>query len=340
MPAVASTENSVITAIVSGSPDRARRLADFHGVEHVVPYEGYDALLAADIVDAVYIALPNSLHADYTLRAARAGRHLLVEKPLAPSIGECEAMIAAAEEHGVHLMTAYRLHTEPGTLSVLDRIRQGEIGEPRLFTAAFGFVIAGGNHRLRAEHWGGPLQDIGIYCLNAARHVFADEPIEVMAMSGRSDGNPCFTEVEECVAATLRFPGDRLAQFSVTFGAGKLDSYTVIGTDGCLTLHPGFQLETGTRLTRRMDGEFSTTEFADVDQFAGLAAYFSDCVLNDTPPAPDGREGLADVRALLAIEEAARTGRPQPVRSSRRPCALTPDMARTLPRTDHRLLLP
>ena len=123
MPGVHAAENSEMTAIVTGSVEKAQKLAEFHGVPAVYTYDQYDEMLAADICDAVYVALPNSMHADYTIRAARAGKHILVEKPLATTIADAEAMIAAAEENGVYLMTAYRLHNEPGTVDVLERIR-------------------------------------------------------------------------------------------------------------------------------------------------------------------------------------------------------------------------
>ena len=339
MPAIDATGNSVMTAIVSGSPGNARKLADFYGIQHVATYREYDRLLAEDVVDAVYIALPNSMHADYSIRAARARKHVLVEKPLAPSIEDCETMIAAAEENAVYLMTAYRLHNEPGTLAVLERIRAGEIGDPRIFSSVFGFMIEPTNHRLKESHWGGPLQDLGVYCLNAARHIFGSEPIEAMAMVSMGHNNPKFTEVEESIAVTLRFPEGRLAQFVASFGTGMTDSYTVVGTEGCLSLNPGFRFEIATSLTIQEGDEFSGTTFPLVDHFAGQTAYFSDCILSGTPPEADGHEGLADVRALLAIERAVKTARPQAIQSPPRPRHPTPDMQRLLPMTERRLRL-
>ena len=339
MPAIEATGNSVMTAIVTGSPDTARRLAEFYDIGHVASYSDYDQLLAEDVVDAVYVALPNSMHADYSIRAARARKHVLVEKPLAPTVEECEAMIAAAKENDIFLMTAYRLHNEPGTLAVLERIRAGEIGDPRIFSAIFGFMMEPGNHRLKAAHWGGPLQDVGVYCMNAARHVFGSEPIEAIAMGSMGSDNSRFSEVEESVAATLRFPEGRLAQFIASFGTGTTDSYTVVGTRGGLSLHPGFRFDTSTSLTTWLDGEFTKTTFRDVDHFAGQTAYFSDCILSETPPVVDGLEGLEDVRAMLAIEKAIETGRPQAIRSPHRPRQPTPDMERQLPKTKRRLAL-
>lgn len=339
MPAVAQTGNSEISAIVSGSGPAAQELARFHGGAEVVDYDGYDALLASDRIDAVYIALPNSLHADYTIRALRAGKHALVEKPLAPTVAECEAMITASDASGALLMTAYRLHHEPGTVEVLERIRRGEIGDPRLFSSVFGFQSDAGNHRLRAEHWGGPLQDIGVYCLNAARHVFGDEPIEVCAMGSHGDNDPRFAEVEETVAVTMRFPRGRLAQFVASFGTDAQDSYTVLGTKGTLQIDPAYRFETHVALRQLADGaEQSVYTAADCDHFGAQTAYFSECILRGARPENDGAEGLADVAIMRAIEAAMQTGQSQKITLTPRPSHPGPDTLRDVPRTDRRLV--
>lgn len=340
MPGVAQTGNSMISAIVSGNAEAARKLAEFHDVPEVLGYADYDNLLASDRIDAVYIALPNSLHADYTVRALKAGKHALVEKPLGLTGEECQAMIDAARGSGALLMTAYRLHSDPGTVEVLERIRGGEIGTPRLFTSVFSFQSGPDNHRLRAEHWGGPLQDIGVYCLNAARQIFAAEPVEVFAMSGHGDGDPRFAEVPESVAVTLRFPGDRLAQFLVSFGADQIDRYTVVGTTGIIDVDPGFRFETDVAFRLAAAGQERDSHTAPpTDHFGAQTAYFSDCILAGTAPEPDGGEGMADVIILRAIETALATGRPQPLSLPPRPRFAAPDTVRHIPRTERRLVL-
>lgn len=339
MPAVAQTGNSRMAAIVTGNAEGAQKLAAFYGIEHVTGYDGYDDLLASDLVDAVYIALPNSLHADYAIRAARAGKHALVEKPLAVSEAESLAMILAAAEAGTFLMTAYRLHNEPGTVAALDHIRSGTIGDPRLFISSFSFQSAQVNHRLRAEHWGGPLQDIGVYCINAARHVFGCEPVEAVAMTSHPADDPRFAEVEATVAATLRFPGERIAQFVASFGASLTDMYRVVGTTGDITVEPGYRFETTPKLRLSVNGRVTEETFPRIDQFGAQIAYFSDCIARNEPPESDGEEGLADMRVLLAIEAAARTGRLQTISSPPRPRHPTQDMVRMVPTTDRRLVL-
>ena len=318
LPGVAQSGNSRVAALVSGDPAKAATLAKFHGVERVVGYESYDALLAGPEIDAVYIALPNDMHADFAIRAARAGKHVMVEKPLATTEAEALAMIAAAREAGVYLMTAYRLHNEPGTVAVLEKIRAGAIGRPLLFQAVFSFQTKLGNHRLGAKAWGGPLQDIGVYCVNAARHVFGEEPVEAMAMASRPADDPRFAQIDAHVAATLRFPSGGLAQFFASFGAAEVDSYRIVGTLGDLELDPGFRFETATKLRMRRDGDVTKTAFPQIDHFGAQVAYFSDCIDRGAPPEADGEEGLADMRALLAIERALASGAAQTIVSPAR----------------------
>jgi predicted dehydrogenase len=339
MPSVAQTGNSEMTAIVTGDMAKAKKLAEFYGIAHVYSYDQYDAMLKAGVVDAVYIALPNSLHADFTIRAAKAGVHALVEKPLAVSVTECEAMIAASAKAGTWLMTAYRLHNEPGTLEVIDMVRRGEIGEPRIFNSLFCFQAGAGNHRLKAAHWGGPLQDIGVYCLNAVRHIFGSEPVEVAAMKDSPPGDPRFAEVEETLSTILRFPGGKLATFTVSFGAETAESCQIAGTEGTIEVDTAYRFETARRIKLTRGGETSEKSFPHVENFSGQTAYFSDCILNGVRPEADGEEGLADVRAMLAIEAAAATGKPQKIDSPPRLVHPTRDMARAFPQVSRRLLL-
>jgi predicted dehydrogenase len=339
LPGAVQSGNSRVAAIVSGDHAKAARLADFHGIGTVVGYDGYDQLLAGAGIDAVYIALPNDMHADYAIRAARAGKHVMVEKPLAKTEDEALAMIAAARDANVFLMTAYRLHNEPGTVGVLEQIRAGAIGRPLFFQSVFSFQIPAGNHRLKAAAWGGPLQDVGVYCINAARHIFAEEPIEAMAMAHRPEGDPRFGEIDASVAAMLRFPSGGLAQIIASFGAASVDSYRVTGTSGDLELDPGFKFDTATRLRLRRDGKIVETQFPQIDHFGAQVAYFSDCISAGTPPEADGEEGLADLRALIAIENACLSGQPQMISSPPRWRHPTTDMVRLAAPTDRRLVL-
>jgi predicted dehydrogenase len=340
MPAVAQTGNSTIGALVSGNLDRARKLARFHGIDTIVGYDDYERMLNSDVVDAVYIAVPNALHADYAIRAARAGKHVLVEKPMATNVADAEAMIGAAAEAGVLLNTCYRLHHEAGTSAALEAIREGRIGDPRYFSGVFGFQSAKGNHRLDSKNWGGPLQDIGIYCINAARHVFWDEPVDASAIATRRSEDPRFADVDDAIAVTLRFPRNRIAQFYCSFGTASIDMYRVLGTEGDLTMEPGFRFETPTRMVLNAKDASETVHFRHCDHFGGMIQQFSECIRKGGRPGSSAEEGLADLRALVAIEASARTRTVvsvEPTRFTRR--RLTLDDVRAVPRTERRLLL-
>ena len=339
MPTVALTGNSRMQAIVSRSPDAAHKLAAFHDVPEVVGYEGYDALLASDRIDAVYIALPNDLHTDYTIRALKAGKHVMVEMPFSTTLVDGAAMVAAARDSGSFLMTADRLHNEPGTHAMIDAVRSGQIGDPIYFGSTFGFQTQLGNHRLKADHWGGALPDVGVYCLNAARHVFAAEPVAVQAMASRPSGDPRFTQIDASLAVTLKFPGERLAQFFCSFGSGTSESIRIIGSTGELILDPAFKFDSSPKMTIRSDGKEDTTPFDQVDHFAGQIAYFSDCIAAKSPPEADGEEGLADMRALLAIDEAARAGETVRLDPWTFTAGIQPQMLRAFEPTTKRLVL-
>jgi glucose-fructose oxidoreductase len=270
-------------------------------------YDEYDDCM--EVVDAVYIAVPNHLHREYAERAARAGVHVLVEKPMALTERDCEAMIKAAEKTGVKLMVAYRLHFEAANLTALATVRDGELGEPRVFASVFTMQVKEGNIRVRRETGGGTLWDIGVYCINAARYLFRDEPEEVFAYTA-SSGDRRFREVEEMTSAVLRFPKDRLAAFTCSFGAADAGWYQVVGTKGDVRVDPAYEYAEGLKSTTTIDGKKRSREYAKRDQFAPELLHFSDCVLDGRDPQPSGREGLADVRIIRALYRSARTGRP------------------------------
>jgi glucose-fructose oxidoreductase len=296
--------NSKLVAIVSGDPRKRKELGKTYGVP-TYTYEEYDRLLADGGVDAVYIALPNDQHRDFTVRAARHGVHVLCEKPLAVTEQECKAMIAACRRHNVKLMTAYRLHFERATLSALQSVGKGLIGEARLFASSFTMNVEPPNIRLDADQGGGTLYDIGVYCINAARHLFRAEPTDVFATTAGRKGT-----VEESASCTLRFPDERLATFVTSFGTDKTSQYRIIGTRGSIHVEPGYELASGLELRVRQGEKERTLKFKKRDQFAPELAYFSDCILHDRDPEPSGEEGLADVRVIRALYKSAKRNRP------------------------------
>lgn len=261
------------------------------------------------------------MHQAYTEGAARAGIHVLCEKPMAKTENECIGMIEAASRAKIKLMIAYRLHFEKGNLSATQMIKDGAIGEPRIFRSAFCQQVTPGNSRLREENGGGPLYDIGVYCINAVRYLFRAEPEEVLAYSTTSKDRR-FREVEEMSAAIMRFPGDRLASFTCSFGAADRSSYEVIGTKGVLKMDPAYEMVGDLNCELTVDGKTQKTTYKKRDQFGPELVYFSNCLLNGTEPEPGGAEGLADVRIINALLEAQQSGRPialSPIDTGQRP---------------------
>ncbi|SDV47610.1 Gfo/Idh/MocA family protein [Chitinasiproducens palmae] len=334
MPAVAHTGNSRMTALVTGDVEKARVLSQRYGIEHVFGYDDYQAFLDAKVADAVYLALPNWMHHDYAIAALEAGLHVLLEKPMAVSETECEAIRAAARKSGAKLMIAYRLHFEPATLDAIARVRAGEIGEPRYFSAAFSQKVEAANHRARHGFWAGPVPDMGPYPLNAARSLFGAEPIEVSAVGVKRATLPF--DFHDTVAVTLRFPGDRLAQFTVSYGADAAEHYRIVGASGDIFAQPAFGFGPGVALSLKVtrDGKTESVDFPETDQFGGELQYFSACVIDGRDPEPSGEEGLADVRVLAAIERALQTGQAQKLEPFHRRTGPNPAEARRLPQID------
>src|SRR5262245_6204971 len=320
LPAIEQLPDVELTALVSGSHHKLDELGDRYGVPTLMrrDYDQLDELLAGHRVDAVYIAVPNDLHAELTVIAARHGVHVMCEKPMAPTEVECMQMIRACEQRRVKLMIAYRLHFESANLIAIEIARGGEIGEPRLFSSVFSMRVRAGNVRTQARRGAGPWCDIGIYWLHAARYLFRAEPREVTAMrlSGR---DPRFSSVDEAYAVSLRFPDERVAQFTCSFGAHDRAEYQVVGTQGHLALDNAYDY--AAEMTLSVDGGHGkkTRVFAKRDQIAAELAYFAKCVRDDVDPEPSGWEGLADVRILQAIQSSARFGRAVPIDPIQRP---------------------
>ena len=301
--------NSVLAALVSDDPEKLDVLGRRYRVRARYPYRAYDECLRSGEIDAVYIALPNSMHCEYAVRAARAGVHVLCEKPMAVTERECEQMIRARDEAGIRMMIAYRLHFEAANLEALKIARSGRLGELRLFESTFSMQVKPGNIRLAgAELGGGPLFDIGVYCLQAARLVFGSEPVAVQALASGRDGER-FKDVDEAFACTLLFPERRLASFTVSFGAADVSEYRLVGTKGNLRVEPAYEYEGELAHHVKVGERESERTFAARDQFAPELLYFSDCVLRGREPEPSGVEGWIDVQVIQALERSARSGR-------------------------------
>jgi glucose-fructose oxidoreductase len=308
IPAFAhARKNSELVAIVSGDPTKRRELARRYRIDHAFTYEEFDQCLG--MVDAVYIALPNSMHAEYTIRSARAGVHVLCEKPMAVTVEECHRMTAACRRAKVKLMIAYRLHFEEINLAAIDLARSGRLGKLKFFNSSFSMTVKRGDIRTKRAYGGGSLYDIGVYCINAARYLFRAEPTQVSAVSINS-GLATLAEIDETTAATLRFGNDRVAAFITSFNAADVAAYRIVGTRGDLHAEPAYEYAEGLEFTLTIDGKTIRKRVGKRDQFAPELLYFSDCILNNREPEPSGEEGLQDVRIVEALYRSARSGKP------------------------------
>jgi predicted dehydrogenase len=311
LPAFAKCETSKVTALVSGSPEKAQKLALRYGVpeKHIYSYANYDSIRDNPDIDIVYVVLPNSMHAEYTMRAARAGKHVLCEKPMANTPADCQQMIDASRQAQRKLMVAYRVRYEPYNQALIKVVRDKEFGPLKVVLSDHGFNIGNpGQWRLkRAMAGGGSLMDIGIYSLNAARYVTGEEPVEINAMEYTTPNDPRFAEVEETINFQLRFPSGVLANCSSSYGA-PFNRIRVVGTNGWAELDPATSYG-GLRMRAGTYAKVEERIHPVVDHFAKEMDHLSQCVIDNTEPLTSGEEGLKDLTVMMAIYEAAKSGK-------------------------------
>jgi predicted dehydrogenase len=316
-------ENSELVALFSGDDKKRKQLGRRYDVEFSLPYEELDDFLRSGQVQAAYVAVPNHLHKDITVRAAKAGVHVLCEKPMAVTARECRDMIAACEDNDVKLMIAYRLHFQSLHLHAIHAAGAGRLGKVRTIHGDLTLTVKDpDNIRLNPrELGGGPLYDLGIYCINAARYVFRAEPESVFAFEARPNATR-YAKVEESICGVLKFPEERLCTFQCSVGTAPLSDLRILGTKGDLYIESAFDYAEG--MTRHLTVNEKTTSkrFPKQDQFAPELVYFSNCILKRREPEPSGQEGLLDVRIIRALHESAASGKAvklSPIEKRKRP---------------------
>jgi predicted dehydrogenase len=308
LPGIEHTGNSEVVAFVTSDPDKAREMAAEYNVDAIYNYHEFPELIASGSIDAIYLAMPNWRHAEFAIPALKAGIHVLVEKPLEVSVAKAQELVDAQQASSAKLMVAYRLHFEPGTLDLIKKIRSGELGQVHFFSSAFAQVLDPENHRNLNGDLAGPVLDMGPYPINAARHIFASEPTEVVSAVGTRHAGSKLGDFDDTVAVTLKFPEGCLAQFTISYYGSAIDSYCVVGTKGNVTMSPGFLYGSSIEQQVTIGQDKDHKSFKNTDQFGGEMKYFSNCILHNLAPEPDGEEGLADVRVIEGILEALKTG--------------------------------
>lgn len=326
LPAFGKSRYSKVVALVSGDATKAGKVADQYGVKDsaIYNYRDYDTLRDNPEVKAIYIVLPNSMHAEFTERGAKAGKHILCEKPMATSVKDCERMIAACAEAKVKLMIAYRQQYEPMNRAIVKMVREGKLGALRSFIASNSQNQGDPNQwrQKLALAGGGCLPDVGIYCLNAARFLSGQEPEEVWGTTVQPKDDPRFAEVEMTCSFGMRFPSGLTAVCNSGYGAHRSQFLRLEGAESWAELNPAFGYHGLKLRTNRLVDERDTLmepSIEEVDQFATEMDHFSLCVQQNVQPHTPGEEGLQDQRIVEAIYRSAKTGIPVKVSPPAKP---------------------
>ncbi len=310
MPACKMSQRSQVVALVSGHREKAEKTAAEYNVpsKNIYSYSNYDDIHDNNDIDAVYIALPNSMHSEYTIRAANAGKHVLCEKPMATSVRDAQSMVNACKAAGKRLMIAYRCQYEPTNLKAIDLIRSGKLGKIQAIESANGFIEHEGEWRLdRKLAGGGPLMDVGIYSLNACRYLTGEEPAHLEGYSSVIDHDGRFSQVEENVSWTMKFPSGAVASCNTTYGANMNGFIRVHGSKGVLHMEPAFSYE-GIHLKAEIQDEPAideTEQEKDPAQFLREADEFAQCVAENRDTRASGEEGLRDMQYMEQIYRSA-----------------------------------
>lgn len=310
IPAFRVSKKAKLTALVSGDPAKAQRLAQENGVkpEAIYDYKTFGRIKDNPEVQVVYVVLPNSMHAEFTVAAAGAGKHVLCEKPMEVSVAKCQQMIAECQRAKVKLMIAYRIQYEPMNRAMQRIVRQQVFGPSKFIESANGLHVDQMGWRLKKEmSGGGAVGDLGVYCMNTIRFLLGEEPIEVSAETFRPPNDPRFKEVDATTTFQLRFPSGVLANCVCSFDAHATQSYRVAAERGTFGMDPSFPYHGLKMFAKPNDPPLP--QISEMDQFANELDHMADCVVNNRQPYTPGEEGLQDQRIIEAIFESAQHGK-------------------------------
>ena len=317
LPAFARSKKAKLVALVSGNKQKARKFAKEFKASAAYTYDEFDDCLKNPEIDAVYIATPPGVHEKHVLAAARAGKHVLCEKPLAATATQARNMVEACERYQVKFMTAYRKYLEPSTVTLKKMISKGELGRIDVIHSLFTELHQFGDN---SQPWlfskelsgGGPLTDLGVYCINTCRWLLGEDPSAASAVTWVRDPRR-YQEVEEGVAFRLDFPSGIILQSTTSYSGAASSFVHVHGEKGWAALAPAFAFEEERRLSGKIAKKWFARTFKRVDEFALELDYFAGCVRQNRTPEPDGEQGRRDIVIIEAIYRAARTGRPEKI---------------------------
>ena len=314
LPAFAHSKKTRLVAVVSGDKEKAEKMAAQFKASHAYSYAEYAGCLRNPQVDAVYIATPPGKHEKYAVLAAKAGKHVLCEKPLAATIQQARNMVAACRRHKVQFMTAYRKYFEPASLTLKKMITRGELGRIDVIHTLFSELRPHGDN---SSAWlfskklcgGGPMTDLGVYCVNTCRWLVDEDPVAASAVSWVRDRRR-YKDVEEGVAFRLDFPSGIVLQGTAAYSAAFSSFVHVHGDKGWAELAPAFAFEEERRLSGKIGGRWFEQTIKPIDEFVLELDAFADCIREGRKPEPDGEQGLRDIIIIQAIYQAVKKGRP------------------------------
>ncbi|WP_411826257.1 Gfo/Idh/MocA family protein [Luteolibacter sp. AS25] len=311
-PAFLKTKNSRLAGIVTGTPEKAAEWQKKYEVEDsgVYNYDNFDEIIDNPDIDVVYIVLPNSMHKEYALRAAKAGKHVYVEKPMAVTPEDCREMIAACEEAGVKLGVAYRLQFEPHHMEAIRFAREKVFGEVRHIDAGFAFRAQDANAwRMKKEYGGGAMLDVGVYAIQGVRYIFGEEPETVTALGTKTDKEK-FAEVDETTSYTMKFPSGKTANLFTSFNLPGYNRLTAFADKGRFGLEPCF----GTQGQKGWTSDPKVPlDFPQTDHFQVQMDLFSEAILEGKEWKVDGTEGLRDHLVIEAVLKSVESGKAETV---------------------------
>ena len=317
IPAFGQAKHARLTGLISGSSEKMASIGAQFGVskDNCYGYNDWAKLKANREIDAVYVVLPNALHRDAVVQLAQAGKHVLCEKPMATSASEAHDMINACRTADRKLMIAYRCQYEVINRELARRARAGELGDIQLIEAVNTQNQGDPTQwrQVKALAGGGSLPDVGLYCLNTARALLGEEPVEVTALIHSPENDPRFREVESNVNFLLRFPSGIVANCASSYSLHQKRSFAVLGSNAHARIDNAFAYEGQKLFISQREGDAEAVREIALgvkNQFALELDHFATCIRENVVPRTPGEEGLQDQLVMAAIYESARTGRP------------------------------
>ena len=303
-PALLETKNVQLTGIVTGTPEKEKKWQDKYGLadKNIYNYETFDHIADNKDIDIIYVVLPNSMHAEYVIRAAQAGKHVICEKPMAVTVAECDAMIKACRDNNVALSIGYRIQYEPHTQELMRYAKEKTFGDVTFVTANAGYFHSNGDHwKAKKEYGGGALMDMGVYSIQAARYATSEEPVSVIAQQFKTRPE-VFKNVEETATFQFEFPSGGGANCMTSF-SHSISLLRVVAQKGWIQLNP-MQSYRGIKMTTRN----GAIDLPQVNQQAAQMDEVAWGIVNKLPMRTPGKEGKQDIKIVQAIYKSLENG--------------------------------